>query len=67
MMIYVVRGRHGELYATATSGKAFDLWAETNGYDNCADFFSEDDFDFEFSDDHWFLDEGGEVNRVELL
>lgn len=67
MKIYIVQGRHGELYATGESEKAFDLWAETNGYDNYAEFLAEDDFPFEFSDDHWFLDEGGQVNRVELL
>lgn len=67
MNVYVVRGRHGEVYATSTAVKALELWAETNGYDDVLDFLSEDSFHFEISDDHWFLDEGGEINRMELL
>lgn len=64
MNVYVVRGRHGELYVASTSEVAFSLWAETNGFDNYADFLNEYEDDFEFSEGHWFLDEGGQVNLV---
>lgn len=66
MKVYVVRGRHGELYVSADSERAFTLWAETNGFDNYPDFLNEYDEEFEFSQDHWLLDEGGQVNLVKV-
>lgn len=64
--VYVVLGSHGEVYATTDSEKAFELWAGTNGFDNYPDFLNEYEDSFEFSEGHWFLDEGGEVQLVEL-
>lgn len=66
MKVYVVQGRHGELYVTQDEEKAFTLWAETNLFDNYPDFLDEYREEFEFSEGHWFLDEGGQVNLVEV-
>lgn len=63
--IYIVRGRHGELHATFNEDVAFTRWAESNGFDNYVDFLNEYEDDFEFSKDHWFLDEGGQVNLID--
>lgn len=67
MWVYVVQGRHGELYVSDDSEKAFDLWAETNGFSNYIDFLDEWGEDFEFSENHWYLDDCGQVNRVKVL
>lgn len=70
MNVYVVQGRHGELYATKAVEKALALWAETNGYNSSEEFFAEyaegSDYVIETSENHWFLDEGGEVTLVEV-
>lgn len=64
--IYVVRGRHGELHATFDEDVAFTRWAESNNFDNYLDFLSEYEDEFEFSEGHWFLDEGGQVNLIDV-
>lgn len=66
MKVYVVQGRHGELYVSTDSKVAFKLWAETNGFENYSDFLDQYFEQFEFSEGHWFLDEGGQINLVEV-
>lgn len=66
MKVYVVRGRHGELEVFADSEDAFAFWAKTNRYDSFYNFLDDFTDEVEISEGHWFLDEGGQVNLVEV-
>jgi hypothetical protein len=64
--VFVVQGRHGELHVTESLWRAQKLWAQTNGYHDWFEFWKDYKEEIERSNDHFFLDEGGRVDRVRV-
>ena len=65
---YLVRGRHGETALFAHLFNALNYWAETNTYQNYADFARDFGDQIEHvSKDTWLLDECGRVDALYVL